>query len=68
MAQYDYNGVATAPNLDGITDDVAASAMTDKNLEYCRWDQADEHLGVFWTGSLSGGDKTILDGIVAANL
>jgi hypothetical protein len=67
MVDYEYTNIADWPNLDGITSDVAASAMTDKSLEYCRWDEDDEILQVIFTNDLSAGDKSILDTIVANN-
>lgn len=67
MVEYKYENKNASPNLDGIHLDVVASAMTDKNIEYCRWDEDIAELKVWWADSLSGGDKTILDTIVANN-
>jgi len=64
---YEYTGKATMPNLDQIHLDVAASAMTDKTIEWCRWDEATEVLKVVFTNELIAGDKTILDAIVTNN-
>ena len=69
MATYTYTGKTTSPNLTQIHVDVAASAMTDKTIEYCDWNLPGEvnTLKVYFTGTLSGGDETILDGIVSDN-
>ena len=77
MIIYDYADKTSSPNLDGIHTDVAASAMTDKAISFCRWDEecvdgscsppCTGHLHVVFTTELSGGDKTILDGIVSDN-
>jgi len=40
--------------------------MTDKGIEWCRWNKLDDNLQIDFTNILSGDDKTILDGIVAA--
>jgi hypothetical protein len=64
---YLYENIATEPDLTGIHTDVEASAMTDKNIEGCRWDEEPETLLVVWQDELSAGDKTILDGIVASH-
>ena len=73
---YTYTNITTAPHLmtcdngnciDGIHYDIEQSAMTDKVIEYCRWDEDIETLKVVFTTALSGADKTILDGIVDDN-
>lgn len=67
MGMHTYTGKVTVPDLAVIHTDVAASAMTDKTIEYCHWDELSAELYVMFTGTLSGGDITILDGIVVAN-
>jgi len=67
MATYDYPNKITCPNMEGIHTDVAASAMADKAITGCRWDESDDILHVIFDNTLSGADKTILDGIVANN-
>ena len=64
---YLYENVVTEPDLNGIHTDVAASAMVDKNIGGCRWDEDSEILLVVWQNELSADDKNILDGIVAAH-
>jgi hypothetical protein len=64
---YEYVDKATSPDLTGIHDDVAASAMTDKNIEWCRWDEDIQKLIVVWQDSLSAEDKALLDTIVQNN-
>ena len=61
------------PNSAQIHVDVAASAMTDKSIEYCLWDKEitngrdAEDLHVIFTNSLIQADKDILDTIVTNN-
>jgi hypothetical protein len=51
----------------GIQPDVLASAMINKSIVGCSWDSEDGKLHIEFTGTLSGGDKAILDGIVDNN-
>lgn len=67
MTIYDYpkpdsNG---GPDLDAIEIDIAASAMTNKTVDFMRWDQDGETLKIAFEVALSAGDKDILDAIVA---
>lgn len=64
---YEYSNKVTMPDLDQIHLDVATSEMTDKTIEWCRWDELTEILKIVFTNTLSAPDKTILDGIVADN-
>lgn len=64
--KYTYNSITTQPDLDEIHVEVANSAMTDNTIEWCAWDEDAQTLDIKFTGTLSGGDKTILDGIVSA--
>jgi len=64
---YEYTNKTTMPNLDQIHLDVAASEMTDKTIEWCRWDELTDILKVVFTNTLIAGDKTILDAIVVDN-
>lgn len=70
---YTYAGKVTEPDIIQITADVVASAMTDKAIDYCTWDQNDtsgrtaQELLVVFTNPLSGADKTLLDTIVSLN-
>lgn len=63
--QYTYDNKPTSLQLDYIHNEVAASAMADKEIQYCRWDEKTAQLHVTFKNSLSDGDKYILDGIVA---
>jgi len=54
------------PHLQYIHDEVAASAMTDKGIEWCNWEEDDQELKVNFTNTLSTEDEDILDSIVAA--
>ena len=65
--EYTYSSIPSAPGAANIHIDVAASSMTDKTIEGCTWHEDIEELKVKFTGTLSGGDKTILDGIVTDN-
>jgi len=76
MVTYEYPNKSTAPNWATFEDDVLVSGiykgiidseMTDKNTAGFRWDKDTEILYLFWQDTLSPGDKTILDGIVADN-
>jgi len=61
---YEYT-VDYPPDLASLEGSIAASAMTDKSVEHSRWDQENGSgtLYIDFTNALSGGDKTILDGI-----
>lgn len=63
--KYEYHDITSDPGLERIHTEVAASEMTDKNIEGCRWDETPALLQVWWTEELSALDKTMLDGIVA---
>jgi len=55
-----------SPDLTALKEAVLASAMTDKGIDFCRWDEEpDGDLEVVFTNELGAGDKLILDGIVA---
>lgn len=54
------------PRLSQIHADVIASAMTDKSMEWCNWEEDEQKLKVNFTNTLIAEDKTILDGIVTA--
>ncbi len=62
---YEYT-VGYSPDLASLEGSVAASAMTDKSVEFSRWDEENGggRLCVTFTNALDAGDKTILDGIV----
>ena len=56
------------PNLSFIHKEVEASAMTDKTIESCRWEEETSELFVTFTNILSDDDKIILDGIVTNSI
>lgn len=62
---YEY-AVTYCPSLSSLEGSIAASAMTDKSVEFSRWDEENGGgcLCVTFTNELDAGDKTILDGIV----
>lgn len=70
---YTYGSKSTSPDLKGIHTAVGAGSMTDKTIDYCRWDKgADgpsgaETLIVVFDNELSGPDKTLLDTDVTNN-
>lgn len=63
--EYTYNNKVTSPNLDNIHVDVNSSSMSEKSIEWCRWDESTSILKVKFTNTLSVDDKIILDTIVA---
>jgi len=75
--EYIYSGITTRPNLatpdesgnlvSGIHYDVAYSEMSDKGIQWCRWEEGEAKLFVCFSNELSSGDKTLLDAIVEAN-
>jgi len=64
MADYIYSDATRQPNLNLIHVDVAASDMTNKNLEYCSYDQDSSQITVSFDGTLNSPDETSLNGIV----
>lgn len=74
---YQYEEITNSPNLktsdaegvliSGIHYDVANSAMVDKAIVQCTWDEATAILIVEFENTLIAGDKTILDAIVSNN-
>ena len=64
---YTYEDKDTQPDLVGIAEGVAASEMTDKEIEGCRWDEDPKTLEVYFVNELSVDDKAILDTIVSSN-
>ena len=65
MVIYEYNSIINSPNLEYIQEEVLESEMTNKTIEYCRWNEENSILLVFFTNSLSGDDKAILDTVVS---
>jgi hypothetical protein len=61
---YHYNKVLPC-NLDYIHEQVYLSLMLDKAIDYCRWDEDESDLEVYWNSELTIEDKDILDQIVA---
>ncbi len=73
MALYVYNWPdpgGDGPDLEQLHLDIDSSAMADKDITDCRWDEEaiepDEELNVTFDNTLSAGDKTILDGLIPA--
>jgi hypothetical protein len=67
METYEYINVVNIPDLLGIHEDVASSEMTNKDIEFCRWDEDIATVKVIFAEALSPEDLAILDGIVASN-
>ena len=65
--QYQYEDKSTSPDLSQIHLDIAASEMTSKTIEFCRWDEETELLKVNFTGTLSGADESTLGTIIKNN-
>ena len=83
MIEYIYEGVINEPNIEtgytepstgeyhmtsGIHFDVPLSDMTNKNIQYCMWEQGKALLHVYWDAELTSEDKSKLDVIVANNI
>lgn len=64
---YIYTEKSTVCDLNQIHLDVLASAMTDKGIEGCKWDEDTSELKVVFTAELSTEDKSILDTVVTNN-
>jgi transcription initiation factor IIE alpha subunit len=60
---YHYN-IQNQISLDYIHEQVALSLMEDKNIDYCRWDEDEGDLEIYWTTELSDADYSILTQIV----
>jgi hypothetical protein len=67
MTIYEYQNKDTSVNLTQIHLDVASSALTDKTIEWCRWDESTKCLRIIFTNELTSEDKAILDQIVTDN-
>ena len=65
---YLYENIVESPNLDKLHLDVAISTMTDKNIQWCRWDEDITTLKVVFDNILSHEDENLLAGIVQNNL
>ena len=76
LVEYVYNNKSTCPDMkthdsgdnliSGIHYDVANSSMTDKSLVWCRWDEDNETITLYFTNTLSQSDKDILDTIMGS--
>lgn len=55
------------PDLDKIHTDVEGSDMTNKDLEWCRWDEKYNRLMIVFIEELSSEDKSKLDLIIENN-
>jgi hypothetical protein len=64
MVTYQYPNKVTCPDLALIHIDVASSEMTNKTVQWCRWDQDTGILIVCFESVLNESDKAILDTIV----
>ena len=65
--EYLYNNKLISPSLDQIHIDINDSLMTDKSIEWCRWDEGIQILKIVFTNELSTNNKSILDSIVDNN-
>jgi len=65
MVTYEYNNIASSPNLEYIRSSVLESGMINKTIEYCSWNESNTTVNVIFTNSLSEDDKAILDNIVS---
>jgi len=62
--EYTYENITVSPCLILIQSEILASAMTDKSVEGCGWDEDTQILRVLFTSTLSGSDEDILDDII----
>lgn len=62
--EYLYTDLTDTPHLGKIHRDVAASAMTDKTIIDCNFNETNNELKVNFQNALNGADKLILDTIV----
>lgn len=65
--EYRYSGKFTPPNLDGITQGVLNSMMTNKNILYSHWFSETGILSIHFEGLLKPSDRLILSDIVFEN-
>ena len=78
MIKYQYKDIVTEPDLlsldlndiacSGIEYDIENSEMTNKAVEYCRWDEETSILIIVFDVELSISDKNLLDDIVEKNI
>jgi hypothetical protein len=64
---YEYVNIGSIPNLDNIHLDIASSEMSNKTINYCRWDKETEILIIDFSNELIPSDKLKLDDIVYIN-
>lgn len=65
---YEYKDILNSPDLANIHIDIANSVMTNKSIEWCRWDEDLTLLRIKFESTLSPSDKLSLDDIVFENL
>jgi hypothetical protein len=68
MITYKYIDKQTGINLRAIHEDIGTSGMTDKSISWCRWDEDEALLSVYFDNDLSAEDKEKLDIIVENNV
>lgn len=68
MTMYQYNSLSGIPYQPYIEQEVAASAMTNKDLTEMSYHPEESWLKAWFTGDLSSGDQTIMEGIVSDSL
>lgn len=61
---YYYYDIIDVPDLDGLKAGIAASLMSNKDLNFLRWDSEPDILTVAWNSTLNTEDKLILDSLV----
>lgn len=64
---YYYENKTSSPDLFQIQYNVSISNMTDKTIEWCRWDKETNVLQIKFTNELKPSDKLILDDLVFQN-
>ena len=67
MVLYEYNNILISIDLYLIHNAVINSTMTNKTIEWCRWDEKTGILKINFINTLSQDDKDKLDIIVSDN-
>jgi hypothetical protein len=64
---YYYNNIQNHSSLSTLHSLILNSAMSNKEIDYCRWDAESTRLQIVWKSYLLSSDKSILDNIVSSN-
>jgi hypothetical protein len=67
MSIYIYENITLSPSVPAISNDVAVSSMTNRDILGGSWNSQTQELAIEWNSTLDAADKAILDTIVASN-